>query len=420
MKDSLAAARLSDTHVSKGTWLDGTAYRLVDRTLNGLREGRLTVISPFGSRAYGHSGELAATIHVADPAMFRRLLTGGTLAAARSYVRGEWRADDLTAVCRIVARNLDVADRLDSGWARLSAPFFGAVHRARRNTRGGSRRNIHAHYDLGNEFFALFLDDTMTYSCGVFEHDQSSLADAQRAKIDRILQKLHLQPTDHLLEIGTGWGALAIRAAAHYGCRVTTTTISGHQRDVAESRVRQAGLTDRVTVLLADYRDLTGTYDALVSIEMIEAVGAEFLDTFFAQCGRRLRPGGRMGIQAITVPDSRYDGYVRSVDFIRQDVFPGSSLVSVGAMNDSAARTTDLRPESVEDLTPHYARTLREWRTRFLDRLDDVRSLGYPEEFIRRWEFYLASCEAGFAERTTGLVQMVYAGPASAPTGDRS
>ncbi len=292
MKDSLAAARLSDTHVSKGTWLDGTAYRLVDRTLNGLREGRLTVISPFGSRAYGHSGELAATIHVADPAMFRRLLTGGTLAAARSYVRGEWRADDLTAVCRIVARNLDVADRLDSGWARLSAPFFGAVHRARRNTRGGSRRNIHAHYDLGNEFFALFLDDTMTYSCGVFEHDQSSLADAQRAKIDRILQKLHLQPTDHLLEIGTGWGALAIRAAAHYGCRVTTTTISRHQRDVAESRVRQAGLTDRVTVLLADYRDLTGTYDALVSIEMIEAVGAEFLDTFFAQCGRRLRPGG--------------------------------------------------------------------------------------------------------------------------------
>ncbi len=407
------------THTRAG-WLDRAAYRLIDRTLNGLREGRLTVISPFGTRTYGSAGDLAATIHVDDPAMFRRLLTGGTLAAARSYVGGEWRADDLTAACRIVARNLDVADRLDRGWARLSAPFFNAIHWARRNTRRGSRRNIHAHYDLGNEFFALFLDDTMTYSCGIFEHEQSSLADAQRAKVDRILQKLHLQPTDHLLEIGTGWGGLAIWAASQYGCRVTTTTISRQQWEVAERRVREAGLADRVTVLLADYRDLTGTYDKLVSVEMIEAVGAEFLDTFLEQCGKRLAPGGRLGIQAITVPDSRYDGYVQSVDFIRQDVFPGSSLVSVRAMNDASARTTDLRSESVEDLTPHYARTLREWRTRFLDRIDDVRRLGYPEDFIRRWEFYLASCEAGFAEATTGLVQVVYAAPSAHANGDRS
>jgi len=419
MKPTVATATLSDTHARKG-WLDGVAHRLVDRTLTGLREGRLTVVSPFGTCAYGTTGDLAATIHVADPSMFRRLLTGGTLAAARSYVRGEWRADDLTAACRIVARNLDVADRLDGGWARVSAPFFAAVHRARRNTRSGSRRNIHAHYDLGNEFFALFLDDSMTYSCGIFEHEQSSLAEAQLAKVDRILEKLHLKPTDHLLEIGTGWGALAIRAASRFGCRVTTTTISRQQRDVAERRVRDAGLADRVEVLLADYRDLTGTYDKLVSIEMIEAVGAEFLDTFFEHCGRRLGPGGRMGIQAITVPDSRYEGYVRSVDFIRQDVFPGSSLVSVRAMNDAAARSTDLHHESVEDLTPHYARTLREWRARFLDRLDDVRSLGYSEDFIRRWEFYLASCEAGFAEATTGLVQMVYTRPTSGSVGDQS
>ena len=295
MKDSLATATLSNTHRRKGNWLDGAAYRLVDRTLKGLREGRLTVISPLGTRVYGTAGELTATIHVADPAMFRRLLTGGTLAAARSYVRGEWRADDLTAACRIVARNMDVADRLDGGWARLSRPFFGAIHWARRNTRRGSRRNIHAHYDLGNDFFGLFLDDSMTYSCGIFEHEHSSLEDAQRAKIDRILTKLHLQPTDHLLEIGTGWGALAIRAASEYGCRVTTT-ISRQQQDVAQRRVREAGLSDRVTVLLADYRDLTGTFDSVVSIEMIEAVGAEFLDTFFAQSDQRLKPGGRFGL----------------------------------------------------------------------------------------------------------------------------
>ncbi len=411
MKDGVASETLTVERTQKTGWLDRAAHGLIDRELRGIREGRLTVVSPLGTSEYGTAGDLSATIHVSDPGMFRRLLTGGTLAAARAYVRGEWRADDLTAACRIIARNMNVADRLDAGWARLSRPVFSAVHWARRNTRRGSRRNIHAHYDLGNSFFQLFLDDTMTYSCGVFDHEHSSLEDAQRAKVDRMLEKLHLQPGDHLLEIGTGWGALAIRAASRYGCRVTTTTISRQQREIAEQRVQDAGLSGRVTVLLADYRDLAGTYDAVVSIEMIEAVGAEFLDTFFARCSQRLRPGGRLGLQAITVPDSRYEGYVRSVDFIRQDVFPGSCLVSVGAMNDAASRVTDLREASVEDLTPHYARTLREWRTRFLDRIADVRLLGYPDDFIRRWEFYLASCEAGFAEATTGLVQVVFAKP---------
>jgi cyclopropane-fatty-acyl-phospholipid synthase len=289
-----------------------------------------------------------------------------------------------------------------------------------RNTKRGSRRNIEAHYDLGNDFFQLFLDETMSYSCAVFDDETTALADASREKIDRICRKLDLQPSDHLLEIGTGWGELAIHAASRYGCRVTTTTISRQQRDLAEQRVREAGLSDSVDVLLADYRDLTGTYDKVVSVEMIEAVGADYLDTFFQQCGSRLAPGGRMVIQAITVPDARYAEYLRSVDFIQQDVFPGSCLVSLGAMVRSAARTNVLQTGAVEDLTPHYARTLREWRARFFERLDDVRRLGYSEEFIRRWEFYLCSCEAGFAERTTGLVQVVFTRPDGPTKGPRS
>jgi cyclopropane-fatty-acyl-phospholipid synthase len=398
----------SPSGVREGGLLDRAARRLVDLRLRDLRHGRLTVVDPAGARAYGAPGDLAATIRVHDPAVFQRLLTGGTLAAARSFVRGEWSADDLTAACRIMARNLDVADRLDSGWARLSKPFFTTAHWMRRNTRRGSRRNIEAHYDLGNDFFRLFLDETMTYSCGVFEGAATSLADAQRAKIDRICAKLNLTPGDHLLEIGTGWGGFAVHAAMRYGCRVTTTTISRQQWEVASERVREAGLAGRVQVLLADYRDLTGSYAKLASVEMIEAVGASFLNTFFEQCGRLLNPGGRMVLQGITVPDGRYESYLKSVDFIRQDVFPGSSLVSVEAMRDAASRSAGLTAEAIDDLTPHYARTLREWRHRFLAQLDAVRALGYSEEFIRRWEFYLASCEAGFAERTTGLVQVTF------------
>jgi cyclopropane-fatty-acyl-phospholipid synthase len=407
MKDALTQSASELVAWQPPGWSDRLAYRLIDRQLEHLQHGRLTVVSPMGTRTYGRSEELTATVYMDAPA-FRRLLTGGTLAAARSYVRGEWRADDLTAACRILARNLDVADALERGWARLATPFFAAAHWARRNTRRGSRRNIEAHYDLGNDFFRLFLDETMTYSCAVFEPETASLAEASLAKIDRLCRKLDLRPDDHLLEIGTGWGAFAIRAASQYGCRVTTTTISQQQHELASRRVAEAGLADRITVLLSDYRDLTGAYDKLVSVEMIEAVGASFLDTFFAQCARLVRPGGRIAMQAITIPDARYAEYVRSVDFIRQDVFPGSCLVSVSAMRASADRTRALWPGPVDDLTPHYARTLRTWRENFLARLDDVRALGYSEEFIRRWELYLASCEAGFAERTTGVVQVVW------------
>jgi len=420
MKDTMVSpARTAGVWREPG-WRDRLARRLVNRQLEGLEHGRLTVVGPFGTQTFGGSADLSAIVTVSDPAVYRRMLTGGTLAAARSYVRGEWSADDLTTVCRLFTRNMEVAYRMERGWGRLSQTALRAVQWIRRNTRRGSRRNIEAHYDLGNEFFQLFLDETMSYSCGIFEREDSTLVEASRAKIDHICRKLDLQPTDHLLEIGTGWGELAIHAASCYGCRVTTTTISRQQYDLAVNRIRDAGLADRVTVLLSDYRDLQGSYSKLVSVEMIEAVGAEFLDTFFARCGRLLAPGGRMVIQAITVPDHRYEEYLQSVDFIQQDVFPGSCLVSVGAMQAAAARTTDLTADDVEDLTPHYARTLELWRLRFLDRLDDVRRLGYSEEFIRRWLFYLCSCEAGFAERSTGLVQVVFHRPDESGDGVRS
>jgi cyclopropane-fatty-acyl-phospholipid synthase len=280
-----------------------------------------------------------------------------------------------------------------------------------RNTLAGSQANIAAHYDLGNDFYALFLDETMTYSCGIFEQEDSTLEEASLAKYDRICRKLALKPEDEVLEIGTGWGGFAIYAAGRYGCRVTTTTISRAQFDLARPRIAEAGLEDRVTLLLKDYRHLTGSYDKLVSIEMIEAVGFEYFDTFFSVCSERLKDDGLMCLQAITIADQVFDRYRRSHDFIRSHVFPGSCLISLGALSASLARATDLRLIHLEDLTPHYARTLKLWRERFFANLDQVRALGYPETFIRLWEFYLCYCEGGFAERYIGDVQMVLAKP---------
>jgi cyclopropane-fatty-acyl-phospholipid synthase len=324
---------------------------------------------------------------------------------------GEWSCDDLTGVIRILARNARVTSGLDSGLGRLAAPVLRAYHSLRRNTRAGSARNIHEHYDLGNDFFELFLDRTLTYSCGLFERDDATLEEASIAKYDRLCRKLELGPDDHVLEIGTGWGGFAMHAAGRYGCRVTTTTISEQQHDLACERIAAAGLANRVTVLKRDYRDLEGTFDKLVSIEMIEAVGDAYLDGFFQVCAERLKPDGMMGLQAITTPDQTYDRHVNSVDFIKRYIFPGGSLVSIGRIAQAVARVTDLRMAHLEDITPHYATTLRGWRERFFKNLDQVRALGYPERFVRMWEFYLCYCEGGFLERAIGDVQIVLAKP---------
>lgn len=395
----------------------GAAFfrRLVLQGLGALRQGELTVCEGTLQHTYGgpRRPDLRATMTVLDPAAWRRMALGGSLGAAEGYLRSEWQANDLTALIRLFAANLEVADEMETPLSRVLNLPQALAHRLRPNSRRGSQRNIHDHYDLGNDFFSIFLDPTMTYSCGFFIHPEASMEEASIAKLDRVCQKLELKAGDRVVEIGTGWGSFALHAARHYGCHVTTTTISDAQYEVASQRVAAAGLGERITLLKQDYRTLTGTYDKLVSIEMIEAVGAEFMDTYFATCSRLLKPDGQALLQAIIMPEHRFAAYLRSVDYIQHYVFPGSALTSVGAMAASVGRATDFNICHVEDLAPHYARTLHLWRARFLARLDAVRALGgYDERFIRLWDYYLAYCEAGFAERRTGVVQVLLTKPA--------
>jgi cyclopropane-fatty-acyl-phospholipid synthase len=322
-----------------------------------------------------------------------------------------WECDDLVALVRLLARHRDLLDGVETGIARLGGMAMRGLHALKRNTRLGSRRNIAAHYDLGNELFALFLDSRMMYSSAIFVRPDESLDIASHRKLDRICRKLDMQPSDRVIELGAGWGGFALHAATHYACHVTTATISREQFDLARERVAAAGLQDRVSVVLRDYRDLEGTYDKLVSIEMIEAVGHQYLDTFFGKCAALLQADGIALIQAITIADHRYEHALRSVDFIKRHVFPGSFIPSVSAMLDSSARASDLRLINLEDIGPSYALTLRHWRQRFLASLDAVRRLGYDERFVRMWEYYLSYCEGGFLERTIGTAQLLLARP---------
>jgi cyclopropane-fatty-acyl-phospholipid synthase len=391
---------------------------LVWRRLSRLGEGRLVIEDGDERREFGRSdGGPTARIEVRDPRFYRHLVFGGSLGAAEAYLRGYWTCDDLVALVRLFARNAAVAGDLERGPARLLGAAARIAHGLRRNTPSGSRRNIAAHYDLGNEFFALFLDETMAYSCALFPQAESTLYEASVAKFDRIGRKLDLRADDHLLEIGSGWGGFALHAAKNYGCRVTTTTISRKQFDYTRRQVEAAGLADRVTVLCEDYRKLTGAYDKLVSIEMIEAVGHRYFDAYFRACSQRLKPDGLMLLQAITIPDQRYDRYRRSADFIQRYVFPGGCLPSLGAICRSLGRATDLQLFHLEDITRHYAETLARWRDRFTANLDGLRGLGFSEEFLRTWEFYFCYCEGGFRERAIGDVQLLLTKPACRPVG---
>lgn len=354
-----------------------------------------------------------AALRVLDPALFSAAAFGGSLGIAEAYIDGAWESDDLAGLIETMTANLAAMDSLESPLARLSGPLSRAAYWLERNTRAGSRRNIVAHYDLGNEFFGLFLDPTMSYSCGIFENGAATLEEAQVEKIDRACRKLDLRPTDHLLEIGTGWGALAVHAAARYGCRVTTTTISDEQHRLATKRVQDAGLADRVTVLKQDYRDLSGHFDKLVSIEMVEAVGAAQLPTFFQVCSERLKPDGAALIQAIVIRDQFFARAARRRDFLKKYIFPGSCLPSVEVMTRAVAARTDLRTWHTEDLAPHYATTLRMWRDAFNGRLNDVRALGFDGRFIRMWDYYLAYCEGAFRARHVGVVQTLLTKPLS-------
>ncbi|MCJ7558300.1 MAG: cyclopropane-fatty-acyl-phospholipid synthase family protein [Gammaproteobacteria bacterium] len=398
---------------------DRLARKLVLGRLARLAYGSLRIYDGYGFQGFAGTekgSELSATIRVTDGRFYTNLALGGAVGAAEAYMLGYWHSDDLTGLIRLLAVNRNVLENLDSGLARLANPLRKALHWINRNTKSGSRRNISAHYDLGNEFFSLWLDDSMMYSAAVFDRPDMSLEEASAAKLDRICQKLELTAEDQVLEIGTGWGGFAIHAATHYGCRVTTTTISREQYDFARARVTQAGLDDRITLLLKDYRDLEGEFDKVVSIEMIEAVGHEYLDTYFSCCSQRLKPGGMMALQAITIPEQRYQTALKSVDFIQRYIFPGGFLPSVTAMLQSIGARTDMRLYHLEDIGEHYATTLRHWRERFHKKLTDIRGMGYSEEFLRMWEYYYCYCEGAFLERAIGNVQMLLVKPESRRT----
>jgi cyclopropane-fatty-acyl-phospholipid synthase len=394
--------------------LAGLARRILFGQLEKIEHGALVMIEPGAERRFGRRTprlDQTVTIHVDHPQMYVDIIFGGTVGAGESYIRGLWRCDDLTSLVRLFVINRDVMNGMDSRWSLLSRPLLKFFHWLNRNSRHGSARNISAHYDLGNELYQLMLDETMAYSCGIFAQESSSLHAAQLAKFDVICRKLDLRPGDELLEIGTGWGGLAIHAAQQYGARVTTTTISREQYEFARAKVARLGLQDRVTLLLEDYRDLTGSFDKAVSVEMIEAVGANYLDTYLRKCAALLQPAGSMLLQAITIQDQFYDQARRSVDYIQRYIFPGSFIPSVQAISESLSRVTDLKVFHLEDIGPHYARTLREWRRNFFDNIATVRELGYPDSFVRMWEYYLCYCEGGYAERQLGNVQLLLTKP---------
>ena len=406
---SLASERHLATSTRPGV-LDSFARRLVLKQFKQLEKGNLQVIEDGSIITFGETedkAELCGRIDVLDASFYSDIAFGGSIGAGESYMRGAWQCEDLVSLVRILVQNRHVLDSMEKGTARLTRSLQRVFHWINRNTRKGARRNIAAHYDLGNNFFSLWLDESMMYSCAMFEHAEQSLAEAQQHRLEVVCNKLELGPDDHVIEIGTGWGGFAIYAAQKYGCRITTTTISRQQYEMAWERIQAAGLQDRIELLLEDYRDLEGRYDKLVSIEMIEAVGSEQYDTYFSRCSKLLKPGGRMLIQAITIADQQYAYSQKNVDFIQRYIFPGGCLPSLGVMKETIARVSDMKIADVEDIGQDYALTLRHWRRNFFANIDKVLELGYPDEFIFMWEFYLCYCEGGFIERAISDVHLV-------------
>jgi len=399
---------------ARQSYIDRLARRLVLSRLEHLQSGQIVLSENGECRTFGQLTDdfsLSAHVRVENPCFYSEIAFGGAIGAGEAYINGDWATDELSDLLRILLRNRDVLEKMESGLSALSRPIQKILHAFNRNTRKGSRKNIAAHYDLGNDFYALWLDPTMMYSAAYFDTTATTLDEAATAKLDRICRKLELSSDDTVMEIGTGWGGFAIHAARNYGCHVTTTTISREQHDYAEQAIRDAGLEDKITLLFQDYRDLEGRFDKLVSIEMIEAVGHEYHDTFFKQCCELLKPDGQMLLQAITIADQRYAAYKTGVDFIKRYIFPGGCLTSVTDMTNTLTDNTDMRVIHLEDIGPHYATTLRHWHDRFFARIEEVRELGYSEAFIRMWQYYLCYCESAFIERAIGDVQMLIMRP---------
>ena len=401
---STTARTVREIPAARGGMLERVAVSLLAKALDGLDEGTLVARLPDGqTRTFG-SGP-PASIEIASERFFRRVATRGVIGFGESYQAGEWRSDDLVSLLVLLYRNLEATTARHPRLTRVMKA------RPRPNRRQGllrARRHIEYHYDLGNDLFRLMLDETMTYSCAIFERPDEPLADAQRRKLRRVCDKLALTASDHVLEIGSGWGSFALTAAGEYGARVTGLTLSPAQAALARERVEAAGLADRIEIVEEDYRVHRGEYSKIASIEMIEAIGERQFPTFFAACDRLLARGGRACVQAILIPDHRFDRYRRSPDWIERYVFPGCLLPSLAALSAAMSTASTLTLAAVDEIGIHYAETLRRWRATFFERIDEVRALGYDDQFVRTWDFYLASCEAGFRTRALRDAQLVF------------
>ncbi len=409
---SIHEIKLSEKNENR--WIDSLARKSVHKVLTYLKIGRLVVeedgeVFIFGQEA--DQTDLVVNVTVHNPAVYSDVLFNGTIGSGESYMLGYWSTPDLLKMIRLMVLNMNVIDKMDNRFSLLGTMSSLIYRMIKANTKTGSRKNIGAHYDLGNEFFNLFLDQKMMYSSAIYPDWESSLCEAAEYKLKAVCDKLKLKSSDHLLEIGTGWGGMAIYAAKHYGCQVTTTTISQQQYDHAKDWIEREGLQDKIELLLKDYRDLNGQYDKLVSIEMIEAVGHQYYRSYFEKCSSLLKENGLMLIQAITIPDQRYQQAKRAVDFIQKYIFPGGCLPSHEIIAKNVSNYTNLQITHMEDITAHYARTLADWRQRFTARLEEVKAQGFNTTFIKMWEFYLCYCEGGFAERVIGTAQFVFAKP---------
>ena len=396
----------------------GLARSFMWKVLGKLQVGSLTLREGDEAKVFGSTSEGSAPhaeVHVHDTDLYRRILTGGSIAAGETFIEGMWSSPDLTEVTRAFSANMAMLEAMSDKQNWLARLALKLSHWARRNTSTRSRENISAHYDLGNDFFSLFLDPRMMYSSAVFPSASADLASASQHKLKLICEDLELKAEDHLVEIGTGWGGMAIFAAEHYGCRVTTTTISRQQYDYTLEAVAQKGLEDQVTVLFDDYRDLQGQFDKLVSIEMIEAVGHQFYDTYFQKISHLLKPHGKAVIQAITITEQRYEQARDSVDFIKRYIFPGGCLPSLTVVSDALSRVTDMQMSNLRDIGRDYADTLKVWHASFVNKLDEVRAMGFDDRFIRMWRYYLSYCEGGFRERIIGTHQITLTKPGYRP-----
>tara|TARA_R110001592_G_scaffold50259_2_gene155733 strand:- start:3062 stop:4333 length:1272 start_codon:yes stop_codon:yes gene_type:complete len=415
MTASIVGLANSEKKKKRHALFAGIARGLLFSQLKNLSKGCLVIVEDGERHVFGESlnagDELYAEIHIHDSSFYADIVSGGSIGASEAYMTGDWTTPDLTMMVRVMVKNMAILDQMEGGLATLSRPFLKWFHKLNENTEKGSRRNIAAHYDLGNEFFKLFLDPSMMYSSGIFSSENASMAEASETKLKRICEKLQLNSEDKVVEIGTGWGGFAIYAAKHYGCHVTTTTISEQQYLLAKERVEAAGLEDKITLLTEDYRNLKGQFDKLVSIEMIEAVGWEYYETFFKTCSSLLKANGSMLIQSITIEDQRYESAKRDVDFIKKYIFPGCCIPSINALSTASMNASDLRLVHMDDFAQHYARTLNAWAKALDKNIEQTRAQGYSEDFLRMWFFYLSYCEGGFIERSIGVSHMVFAKP---------